>query len=142
MSLALRTGDLTSRDLEVLETLLLGNKIDCCASWHTPCQTLDATLLEVRNHLGPVRDDSNRVAGGDERALSVDHIAVAVTIRGGTKGDVILLNSLDQGVSVCQVGIGVSSAEVGGWDTILGGRLGETELVDEDSAGVWASNTV
>jgi len=45
-------------------------------------------------------------------------------------------------VSICQVGVGVSSTEVGGWDTILGGRLGETELIDEDSAGVRTGNAV
>jgi len=134
--------NLTSRDLEVLETFLLGNKIDGCTGWHTPGQTLDATLLEVRNRLGPVRNDGNRVTGGDERALSVDHVTITVTIGSGTEGNVVLLDSLDQGVSICQVRVGMSSTEVGGWDTILGGRLGETKLVDEDGAGVGTGNTV
>jgi hypothetical protein len=36
----------------------------------------------------------------------------------------------------------VSSAKVGGWDAVLGGRLGKTERIDEDSVGVGAGNTM
>ena len=54
----------------------------------------------------------------------------------------MLFDSLDQGVSICQVRVGVSSTEVGGWDTVLCAGLRETELVDENSAGVGAGNTV
>ena len=140
--LQLVARDLTSRDLEVLETLLFGNEVDGSASWHAPSQTLDTTLLEVRNRIGPIRNDGNRIAGGNKCALSVDHITITVTIGGCTKGDVVLFDSLDQGVSICQVGVGVSSTEVGRWDTVLCGRFEETELVDEDSAGVWTGNTV
>ena len=135
-------GELTSRDLEVLKTFLLGDKIDGGASRHTPSQTLDATFLEVRNRIGPVRNDSNRVTGSDERALSIDHIPIAVTIRGGTECNVVLLNSVDQGVSIGQVGVGVSSTEVGGRDAVLGGRFWETELVNENGTGVGTGNAV
>lgn len=45
-------------------------------------------------------------------------------------------------MSICQVGVRVSPTEVRGWDTVLGGRLGKTKLVDEDSAGVGTGNTV
>ena len=90
-----RGRDLTGRDLEVFETLLLGNKINGRAGWHTPSQALNTALLEVRNRLGPVCNDGNGVTGGDERALSVDHVAITITIGGSTKGNVVLLDSLD-----------------------------------------------
>ena len=134
--------DLTSRELEVLETLLLGNKVDSGTSWHAPSQTLDTTLLEIRNRIGPVGNDSDGITGGDERALSVDHIAITVAIGGCTERDIVPLDNLDQTVSIGQVGVGVSSTEVGGRDTILGGRFGETELFDEDSVRVGTGNTV
>ena len=54
----------------------------------------------------------------------------------------MFFDSLDQGMSICQVGVGVSSTEVGGWDTVLCGRLGEAELVDKDSVGVGSGNTM
>ena len=135
-------GSLAGRDLKVLETFLLGNEINSSAGWHAPCQTLDATLLEVRNVVGPVRDDSNRIAGGDECALSVYHVTITVTIGSCTEGDVVLLNDFDQRVSIRQVGIWVSSTEVGGRHTVLGGRLGKTKLIDEDSVGIGAGNTM
>ena len=142
LSSALWEEKLTSRDLKVLEALLLGNEIDSSAGWHTPRQTLDATLLEVRDRFGPVRDDGDRVAGGDESALSVNHVTITVTIGGCTKGDVVLLNGLDQRVSVRQVGIWVSSTEVGGWDAVLDGRSGKTKRIDEDGAGIGAGNAM
>ena len=134
--------NLTGGNLEVFETLLLGDKVDGSAGWHAPSQSFDATLLEVRNRLGPVGDDSNGVAGGDERARSVDHVTITVTIGSGTKGDLILFDSLDQGMSIGQVGVGVSSTEVGGRNAVLDGRLGETELADEDSVGVGTGNSM
>ena len=36
----------------------------------------------------------------------------------------------------------MSSAEIGGRDTVLGGRLGKTKLIDEDSVGIGAGNTM
>ena len=134
--------DPTSRDLEVLEALLLGNEINCCAGWHTPGQSLDTTLFEVRDRIGPVRNYGNGVAGGDKCALSVDHVTVTIAIGGSTKGNAVLLNGVNQAFSISQVGVGVATAEVGGRNTVLGGRIRETEFGDEDGAGVWAGNTV
>lgn len=109
---------------------------------HAPSQTLDATFLEVRNRLRPVCNDSDGVTGGDERALSVDHVTITITIGGGAKWNVAPLNSLNQAVSVGQVGVGMSSTKVGGGDAVLGGRLGKTKFADEDGTSVWTGNTV
>ena len=45
-------------------------------------------------------------------------------------------------MSIGQVGVRVPSAEVGGWNAVLGGRLRETELFYEDGMGVWTGNAV
>lgn len=134
---------LTGRDDRTFQALLLRDLVDLCTRRHAPSKALDAALLEVGDCLGrPVGDDSYAVTGSDERALAVDHVPVTVTVTGGTEVDVLALDALDKFVCVCQVGIGVASAEVGERNRVLYGGFRETEGVDEDSAPVRTGDTV
>lgn len=133
----------TGRDDRAFQALLLCDLVDLCARGHAPSKALDAALLEVGDRLGrPVGDDSYAVTRSDERALAVDHVPVTVAVTGGTEVDVLAFDPLDKFVCVCQVRIGVASAEVGERYRVLYGSLRETERVDEDSTPVRTSDTV
>lgn len=69
-------------------------------------------LLEVGNEVGVVGDDGERVTGRDERISAVNHVAITVTIRGGSERNVVLVDDLDEGVGVGQVGIRVATVEI------------------------------
>ena len=126
----------------MLETLLLRDKVDSLASRHAARETLDATLLEIRDGLGPVCDDCHRVGWRHERALAVDHVPVTVTIAGSAERDVVLLDRLDERVRVGEVRVGVSATEVRQRLAVLHRGLGQAELLDEDAVGVGAGDTV
>lgn len=87
-------------------------------------------------------DNCDGVRRGDESALSVDHVTVTISITGSTEVDIVFLDRLDKAVRIGQVRIWVSSAKVRRRNTVLDRRLVQTELVNEQSAGIWASNTV
>lgn len=126
----------TSRNLEILKALLLGDHINGLAGWHTPSQALDATLLEVRDSIRPMGDDRDRVRRRNECTLAINHVPVTITIAGSPKRDIVLLNSLDEGVRVGEVRIRVSSTKIGQRNAVLDRRLGKTELLEEDGLGV------
>lgn len=132
----------TSGHLKVLEALGFGNKIDGTGSGHTPGETVHTTLLEVRDVVRLVGDDGHGVAGSDEGSLAVDHVAITITVGGGTELDVVLLDGFDEGVSIDQVGIGVSSTKVRKRDAVLDRGFREAESLHEDGASVGASDTV
>lgn len=111
----------TCGHFEVLETLLLGNEIDGLAGGHAASKTFDTSLLEVRDGIGPVGDDGHRVRRGNECTLSINHVAVTIAIRGSTEGNVVLLDGIDKGVGISQVGVWVSSAKVRKGDAVLDG---------------------
>lgn len=87
-------------------------------------------------------NDSHRVRGRNECTLAVDHVSITVTVASCTKLDVILLNGLDEGVSICQVGIRMTSTEIGKGNAILDGILAKTESVNKNSASIRTGNTV
>ena len=88
-----------------------------------------------------VGDDGEGVTGGDEGVSTVDHVAVTVTIGGGTKGDVVLIDDLDEGVGVGQVRVGVTAVEVGAGHAVLNSTF-EAEFILEDGLAVRTSDTV
>ena len=112
------------------------------ASGHRSSDTLD-TALEIRNRLlCPVGNDRDTIRGSDERALAVDHVPVTITIRRGTKLDILAFHVLHELVRVRKVRVGVASTKVGEWDGVLDGGRRQAELVDENSTAVWAGDTV
>lgn len=128
-------------DLVAVQALLLGNQVDGAGGRHGAGQAVNTLLLEVGDEVGVVGNDGQGVAGGDESVGAVDHVAVTITVGGSTEGDVVLVNDLDEGVGVGQVGVGVAAVEVGAGDTVLGGAL-ETKLLLEDGGSIRTSDTV
>jgi hypothetical protein len=136
--------ELTSRNLEDLETLGLGDQVDGTTRRHTPGESLDSTvgLAEVRDGLlRPVRDDRNRVRGGDESTGTVNHVPVTISVGSGTEHNVPLLNLLDELVGVSQVGVRVVSTEIGLGVTVLNRVLAQSEKIDEDGLSIRSSNS-
>ena len=133
---------LTSRNLEDLKTLSLSDEIDSSRSRHRPRESLDSSLLEVRDRLSPISDDRDGITRSDERSSSVDHVPVTISIRSSSERDLLLLDSSDEVVGVGQVGIGVGSSKVGKRNAVLDGGLSETEGVDEDGSTVRTSDSV
>ena len=132
----------SSGDLEDLESLLLGDQVNGARGGHGPGETLDARLEVGDGLLGPVGNDGDRVGGSDERVLSVDHVSVSITVRGSSKLDVLLVDSLDEVVGVGQVGVRMRTAKVGERHAVLDRRLVESEGLDKDGSTVRASDTV
>lgn len=130
-----------SGDLVRLDTLLLGDKVDGARGRHGAGKAVDTLLLEVGDELGVVGNDGERVAGGDERAGTVDHVAVTVTVGGGTEVNAVLLDSIDESLSVDKVGVGVEATEVRLGLAVLGAAL-DTELLLEDLDTVVTGDTV
>ena len=130
-----------SGHLVAVETLSLSNKVDGTAGGHRSSEAIDTVLLEVRDEVGVVSDDGQGVTRGDESVGAVDHVSVTIAVRSGTEGDVVLVNNLDQRVSVGKVRIGVATVEVGARHTVLCG-VAEAKLLLEDSLSVRASDTV
>jgi len=91
--------------------------------------------------VGVVSDDGEGVTRGDESVSAVDHVSVTITVRSGTEGDVVLVDNLDQRVSIGKVRIGVATVEVGARHTVLCG-VAQAKLLLEDSLSVRASDTV
>jgi len=87
-----------------------------------------------------VSNNSERVTGRDKGALSVDHVAVTVTVRGGTEVNVVLLDGINQAGGVDEVGVGVVTAKVGLGNAVLGRTL-LAKLLLEDVDTVVSSNT-
>lgn len=87
-----------------------------------------------------VGNDGQGVTGRHECAGTVDHVAVTISVRGGTKGNVVLVDLLDQRVGVDEVGVGVSTVEVGRGDAVLG-RARQSQLLLKDVLAVRASDT-
>lgn len=127
---------------EVLKALLLCDIVDGLAGGHTSGQPLDTTLLEVRDCICPVGDDGHRVGGSNERAFSVDHVPVAISITGSAEWDVVLLNGVNQCVRIGQVGIGVESTEVWKGHAVLDGRFRQAKCIYEKSSSIWAGDAV
>lgn len=86
-------------------------------------------------------DDGERVTGGDESVGAVNHVSVTISVRSSSKGNVVLVDDFDQGVSVCQIRIGMAAIEIrAGYAVLRGSR--EPELLVEDGLPVWPSHTV
>jgi hypothetical protein len=117
--------------LIALNTLLLGNQVDRTGGRHASCKTVDALLLEVGNELRVVGNDSQAVTRRDERVCAVDHVAVTVTVTGSAEVNTVLIDRIDQGLCVHEVGIWVVAAEVGLGHAVLG-AVGDAELLLED----------
>jgi hypothetical protein len=100
---------------------------------------VDTVLLEVRNKLGMVGNDGERVTGGNESIGAINHVSVTVTVGSSTEGDVVLVDNLDQRVGIGQVGVGVTTVEVGARLAVLG-RTSESELLLEDGLAVRTSD--
>jgi len=132
----------TSGNFEIFQTLLLSDEINGLARRHAPCQSLNAALLEVRDGISPVGNNSDRVRGRDKGILAVDHIPISVAIAGSTEGDIVRVDRLDEGVGIRQVGVRVSSAKVWKCDTVLDGRLWKTKGFHEESPGVRSSDAM
>ena len=126
-----------------LQALLLRDIVDLRAGGHTTSETLHAALLEVGDRLRrPVRDNRDTVARSDERTLAVDHVTITIAIGGSTELDVLLLNALNEVMGICEVGVWVSSAEVGERRRVLYRRFREAKSIDEDRAPVRAGDSV
>jgi len=132
----------TSRNLKDLKTLSLSDEIDSSRGRHRPRETLYSSLLEVRDRVRPIGDDSDGITRSDERSCSVDHVPISVSIRRSSERDLLLLDSSDEVVSVGQVGIGVGSSKVGKRNAVLDGGFSETESIDEDGSTVRTSDSV
>lgn len=130
-----------SRDLVAVQALGLGNEVNSTAGGHRASKAVDAVLLEVGDKLSVVSDDGKRIAGGDEGISTVDHIAVTITVGGSAEGNVGLVNGLDKGLGIGEVGVGVAAVEVGAGHTVLN-SASEAELSFEDGLSVGASDTV
>ena len=118
------------------------NQVDGAGGRHAARQPVHALLPEVRDQLGMVGDDGERVARRDEGAGAVDHVPVAVTVRGGAELDAALLHRLDERVGVDEIRVRVAAAEVRFRDAVLarGGR--EAEVLLEDCHAVGAGDAV
>lgn len=88
-----------------------------------------------------VGDNGKRVTGRYESASAVDHVAVAVTVGGGAEGNVLLVDDLDKGVGVGEVGVGMTAVEVWRGLAVLDGVIAKTEFPAEDSMAVGARDT-
>ena len=133
----------TSGDAEALQALLLSDIVDLRTSGHAARKTLHAALLEVGDRLcRPVGDDRDTVAGRDERALAVDHVAVTITVTRRAELDILLLDTLNEIVCVCKVRVWVSSTEIGERNGVLDGGIRKSEGLNEDGTSVGTRHTV
>lgn len=130
-----------SGDLVAVETLSLGDKVDGARSGHRASEAVDAVLLEVRNELGVVGNDGQRVARRDEGVGAVNHVAVTIAVRGSTERNVVLVDNLNERMGVGQVGVGVAAVKVGAGNAVLCGA-GEAKLLLEDGLAIGASDAV
>lgn len=129
-------------DLVALESLGLSHKVDSSRSGHGSCKTIHTLLLEPGDQLSMVRDDSQAVTGGNEGVRSIDHVAVSITITGGTKVNTVLVHSLDQTVGVNEVGVGVTATEVWERGRVLGAAGRKAQLLLEDVDSIRTSHTM
>lgn len=129
------------RDLVAGEALCLGNQVDGAAGGHGSGKTVDAVLLEVGDELGVVGNDGERVSGRYKGVGAVNHVSVTITIGSGTKGNIVLVDNLDQGVGVGEVRVGVPTVKVGAGNAVLGGTS-ESKLLLKDGLAVGASDSV
>lgn len=126
-----------------LNALLFRDIVNLSARGHTTRQTLHAALLEVRDRLCcPVCNDRDTVTGGDECALSVDHVAVTITVTRRAELDILLLDTLNEIVCVCKVRVWVSSAEIGERNGVLDGGVRKSEGLNEDGTSVGTRHTM
>lgn len=128
-------------NLVAVEALGLGNKVNSTAGWHGAGKAIDTVSLEVRDELGVVGNDGKRVARRNESIGAVNHVTVTITVGGGTEGDAVLVDNLDERVGVGEVGVGVAAVEVRAGDAVLN-STSEAKLILEDGLAVRASDTV
>lgn len=78
-----------------------------------------------------VCNDGQAVSGGHEAVGAIDHVPVAIAVTGGTEVDTILVNSVDKGFGVHQVGIWMMTAKVRLGNAVLC-AIGNSKLLLED----------
>lgn len=122
--------------------MLLGHEVDSARCRHAARETVDALLFEVGDQFCVVGDDGEAVAGRDEGVGAVDHVAVAVAVRGGSELDAVFVDGGHERVGVYEVGVWMSAAEIGGWDAVLGGAAGKAEFLFEDGDTVGARDAI
>lgn len=127
--------------LVAVEALLLGHEVDGARCGHAAGQAVHPVLPEVGDELGVVGDDGERVARRDEGARAVDHVAVAIAVRGRAERDVLLVHHLDKGVGIGEVGVWVAAVEVWRRLAVLGGIFAEAKFLPEDGGAIGASDT-
>ena len=63
----------------------------------------------------------NGVGRTHERIMSVNHISVTIAIGRSSKGNFLGIDTFDEGVCICEIGIGMASPEIGTGMAVLGG---------------------
>lgn len=132
----------TGGHLVALETLGLGDTVNGTGSRHGAGEAVHALLLEPGDELSVVGNNGQTVTGGDERVGAVDHVAVTVTVTGGTEVHTVLVDGLNELVGIDEVGVGVATAKVRQGLAVHGAAGGQAELLLEDVHTVGASDTV
>lgn len=87
-------------------------------------------------------DNRDGIRWCHKRAGPIDHIPITVTIASSSKLNAVPLDSVNERMSISQVGIGVSSTEVREWSTILNGGLGKAEERDKNFTGIRARDAM
>ena len=88
-----------------------------------------------------VSDDGQAVSRRDERASTIYHIAVAISIRGGPEWDAPRVHNFDQTLGIGEVWIGVATVEVRRGIAVLGRVGAKTELFLKNRLSIGASDT-
>mmetsp|Transcript_34076 Transcript_34076/g.42095 ORF Transcript_34076/g.42095 Transcript_34076/m.42095 type:complete len:206 (-) Transcript_34076:596-1213(-) len=135
------SGSLVASEAELLADVVKGSR-----GRHTAGRTRDTTR-EVRDPAGLGHYYSNAIRGGHKEVLAEDHVPVGVAIASCCEVRSVLSGLVDahRGDEVScirQIGVGVTTAEVGKHFAAHELRGIDAKLVDEDLAGVGASNAM